>query len=100
MEHMKISKMISEYLITRDTIRKLFDQINNLKDNDIEIDFNGVSFISMSCADEYQKQKALSKKKIEEINIVNDVKLMMQAIKSRSNAAKNSKIADISPVLL
>jgi len=60
-------------IFTRSSISDFFRKLNSLKDKEIKLDFKGVEFISRSCADEYFKQKKISKKKIIEVNISKSV---------------------------
>lgn len=70
----------STNVLTRKTISDLFSKINKFKDNKIVIDFKDIKFISRSCADEYVKQKNMSKKKITELNQSKDIKKMFSIV--------------------
>ncbi len=50
-----------------------FEEINSLRNDKIILDFEKITFISRSCADEYLKQRKASKKAIVEVNMSENV---------------------------
>jgi len=82
-----LSERFGNNIFTRRTISAFFEEINNLKEAEIKIDFSGVKFISRSCADEYIKQKEVSRKKIVEVNMSKDVCSMFNVIKHQYKRA-------------
>ena len=67
-------------IFTRKIISAFFEKVNSQKEAEIVLDFNGVKFISRSCADEYLKQKEHSNKKIIEVNMSKEVCSMFNAV--------------------
>lgn len=70
-------------IFTRSSISNFFEKINSLENINIKLDFNDVKFISRSCADEYLKQKKVSKKKITEVNMSKDVCAMFTNVQNQ-----------------
>jgi len=74
-------------IFTRNSISEFFKKINFLKDAEIILDFESIKFISRSCADEYLKQKNVSKKKIIEANMSKEVCDMFENVKNQYKTA-------------
>jgi hypothetical protein len=82
----------SANIITRKTISDLYVKINKTKEDTIIFDFKNIDFMSRSCADEYVKQKKISKKKISEINQTADIQKMFAAVKKTQNYIPNIRL--------
>lgn len=78
--YVNIAKAVSPVLGIRLTATQFFKNFESKNDNKIEIDFKDVEFISRSFAHEYLKQKQISSKKIQEINIPPNVKQMIEIV--------------------
>lgn len=83
MKTIKISKVTSNYLVTRSNLNSFFKSLDKLDSKKIKLDFDGISFISRSCADEYVKLKKKINKQIEEVNMSKDVKAMLELVSSQ-----------------
>lgn len=82
----KMILLVSEFggnIFTRSSIFDFFEKINSLKNVNIKLDFKNVKFISRSCADEYLKQKKVSRKKIVEVNVSKDVCAMFTNVQNQ-----------------
>jgi len=82
--------LISEFgsnIFTRNSISNFFSELNLMKDKEIVLDFESVEFISRSCADEYLKQKKVSKKKIIEANMSNEICSMFKNVENQYEKA-------------
>jgi urease alpha subunit len=79
-------------------MRDLFSLVNTLKNQKIIFDFNRIKFISRACADEYIKQKRLSKKMITEINQTEDIKKLFAAVMKTQN--RNPEISVDKPQII
>lgn len=77
----KIKDCITTMLSTDNAAIELFRQINEMAEDDIEVDFKEVEFMSISFALEYVYQKEISKKKITEINLLEDDKRLLALAK-------------------
>lgn len=83
-------KELSNLVITRDSIRLVFEKINQVleRNSDVKIylDFKGVDFISRAAAHElYYNGLAVSKtKNIVFLNMGQDVRKMMEVVKKSS----------------
>ena len=78
-----LSEQFGINIFTRNSISTFFDILENVKENEIELDFANVKFISRSCADEYIKQKEKSKKKIIEVNMSKNICNMFKIVKKQ-----------------
>lgn len=76
----KLVNQISKNLIFRDTADKLFDDINDINEPEIIIDFNKIKSITRSFAHQYLINKRKSKKNIIVINISPNIKNMFELI--------------------
>jgi hypothetical protein len=82
-----LSERFGDNIFTRNTISAFFDEVNKMKEAEIEFDFSNVKFISRSCADEYLKRKQNSKKKLIEVNMPKEICLMFNAVKNQYEKA-------------
>lgn len=73
----KIKESLTTMLSTDNAAIELFRQVNEQTEDEIEIDFKEVEFMSISFAQEYVYQKGISKKKVKEINILDDDKQLL-----------------------
>ena len=84
---MKKEIFMAEYfgknIFTRNSISSFFDQTNSTSDQEITLNFSNVEFISRSCADEYLKQKAKTRKKIIELEVSQEVYLMFKSVEDQ-----------------
>ncbi len=78
-----LSQDFDSNIFTRKTISAFFEKINSLKEKEIVLDFEGIEFISRSCADEYLKQKEESDKKIVEVNMNKEVCSMFNVVQNQ-----------------
>ncbi|HLC57558.1 MAG TPA: hypothetical protein VJH95_03230 [Candidatus Nanoarchaeia archaeon] len=85
MKTIKLHERLSNYLITRNSLNRVFNEVNSLEDDKIEIDFDKISFISRSCADEYLKLKSNCDKIIIEKNCLESVKIIFDLIEEQSS---------------
>ncbi|MDR3292067.1 MAG: DUF4325 domain-containing protein [Methanobrevibacter sp.] len=76
----KVKDKIHENLGMNSSAKNLFKELNNSQNKEINIDFSDVVFMSRSFAQEYIYQKNKSKKKIEEINVPNDILPMFEVV--------------------
>lgn len=67
-------------IVTRNSIKLFLDKLSGASNKEIVLDFKDVSFISRSCADEYIKWKIMDSKKITEINMNNEVRMMFKLV--------------------
>ncbi|MDP3026338.1 MAG: hypothetical protein Q8N63_01420 [Nanoarchaeota archaeon] len=77
---------LGENVFTRTTMQDFVSYISKIKDKELILDFKKVKFISRSCADEYIKFEKRSNKKIESINMSEEVKMVMNAVKTSLNS--------------
>ncbi|MFH1585144.1 MAG: hypothetical protein ABIB79_00060 [archaeon] len=82
-----LSQEFGNNIFTRNTISAFFEKINKMKEAEIELDFSGIEFISRSCADEYLKRKQISKKKIVEANMPEEVCSMFNVVQNQYKKA-------------
>lgn len=80
--HVNIAETVSPVLGIRMSATQFFDKLNSNRNEEVEIDFKGVEFISRSFAHEYLKQKQEGSKKIYEINLPKNVKEMLDIVMS------------------
>lgn len=83
----KIKLLLSEHfgnkIFTRSIISTFFDELKNMKEDRIVLDFKEINFISRSCADEYLKLKEKSSKKIIEENMSDAVCSMFKLVETQ-----------------
>ena len=80
-EEIKVIDILPRMLSADVAAIELFKEINKISDNDIILDFKGIDFMSISFALEYVYQKEISKKKITEINLLEDDKRLLTLAK-------------------
>jgi len=78
-----LNHAFGDNIFTRNSISNFFDEINNLKDKEMVLDFKDIRFISRSCADEYLKQKKESKKIFVEVNMSEEVCAMFRNVEKQ-----------------
>ncbi len=79
-----LNKEFGENILTRNSIASFFNEkINNLKDDEITIDFKNIIFISRSSAAEYLKLRENSNKNLLEKNMSNEVKSMFNLVEKQ-----------------
>ena len=99
-ETIRLYPIVNSYLITRETIRTLFSQLEKSNKKKIEIDFDKVFFISRSSADEYIKLKKSFNKLIKEKNLSKDVRTMFNLVNNSSKDFKEFEEIKIRPMML
>lgn len=77
-----ISDEINSNLTIRGCAKVFFDHINTIPDENILINFEGSEYISRSFAQEYLKQKRITSKNIEEINIPDNIKSLLETVEN------------------
>lgn len=75
-------------IFTRNACCFFFENLNKLKDEEIILDFSKVKFVSRSFVDEYLKRKQISKKRIVEINMSEEVCSMFNIFKDKKYESK------------
>jgi len=83
MAKIRLLEVFGNNIFTRRIISNFFEELKNMKENTIELDFSGIDFISRSCADEYVKQKKGIQKKIVEVNMSDNICSMFNVVKSQ-----------------
>ena len=76
----KIKEVINSNLGMNSSARNLFKELNETPKKNIIIDFSDVIFMSRSFTQEYLYQKYKTDKKINEINVPDDVSQMFQVV--------------------
>ena len=79
----KLKDKINTSLDFNQSASELFKEINQENEDKFIMDFDGIIFISMSCAQAYYASKKRSPKNIIEINLSDDVKPMMDMIEKQ-----------------
>jgi len=79
----RISNVISSDLALRNTADSFFDLIESKNANHIIIDFSNVQSISRSFAQQYLKRKHDTKKKIDDINMPDNVRKMFEIVENQ-----------------
>lgn len=82
-EKIYLSKLFTSNLGMNFSARQLFEKLNSTDNDCFELDFEGVKFMSMSFAQEYVYQKKKSNKKINEVNLSDDVSNMLNLVSKR-----------------
>lgn len=88
-----LSDYFGKIIVTRNAVADFFSLISGLSEKEILIDFEGIEFISRSCADEYIKRKLNSDKQIKERNISPNISAMFLLV-ARQNSINTRTIAD------
>lgn len=89
-----VRKDVGTLLMLRSTVAPLFRKIARFDARRVIIDFSGVEFMSRSFADEYLTAKAASQKAIEEIDMPDQVRRMIELVSKRVGSTKSPR-ADI-----
>jgi len=82
----------SSNLGMRSSAKQFFNELNNIFDKEVVINFENVDFMSRSFAQEYIQQKKRTSKVIKEINIPKDVGRMLDVVRN-SSKPKSSILA-------
>jgi hypothetical protein len=80
--HVNIAEAVSPVLGIRLSATKFFDKLESEQNEEVEIDFKDVEFISRSFAHEYLKKKQIISKKIHEVNLPQNVEEMLEVVMS------------------
>lgn len=92
---MRLSKLMKN-LALRSNADVLFDSVKKSKEDKVILDFQDIKFMSRSFCQQYLLRKKECKKKIEEINIADDVAKMFDTVKNqRSESQFNAKDFEI-----
>lgn len=78
-----IKDKINSSLEMNTAANDFLSSINELDDEEIIVDFTGIVFISRSFAQAYFSQKSKMSKSINEVNVPNTVKPLMDLIKNK-----------------
>lgn len=84
----RIIEEASSDLVLRDIADFIFDKLEIMPDQKIQIDFSNILSISRSFAHQYTLRKRKSKKIITEINIPENIEKMLRVVDPYSNRAK------------
>lgn len=82
-EVVRIKEEINSSLEMNTAADDFLNKVNELDDNEILIDFTGIVFISRSFAQSYFSKKNKLDKNIDEINVPDDVKPLVDLIKKK-----------------
>jgi hypothetical protein len=72
-QKIKIKDHINSSLESNSAAAEFFDNVNQLSETKIEIDFENIVFMSRSFTQEYVSQKIKTRKNIKEVNISKDI---------------------------
>lgn len=78
-----LQELLSSSLNSVFTVEQLFEEIKKSDDENIVLDFHGVTFITASFAQAYIAHKLQSDKKIEEINLTPENETTLDVIKQK-----------------
>lgn len=78
-----ISEEINSSLELNSYATEFIDKLNDLEDDNFEIDFKSVRFVSRTFAQAYYVSKKRSPKSITEINLSDDVKPLMEMVEKQ-----------------
>ena len=95
-----VSKMFSPDLFLRDSANRLVNYLDRLPEADVEVDFTAVNSISRSFAHQYITDKNLSKKKITEKNVPENVKKMFTVVAETPLKTSRLNLASIRMIAL
>ena len=104
MKKIKLFEHFGSRIFTRSAIFGFFKELENIEEAEAVLDFEGIDFISRSCADEYLRLKEKMFKRIVEENMCDVVCSMFKLVKIQrknsgisysvdSSAVKNSVIS-------
>lgn len=77
----KIKDKLTDSLEYNSSATVFLDELSELYDDEIKVDFTGVTFISRSFAQEYYGKKLTIKKDIDDINVPEEVQIMFDIVK-------------------
>lgn len=83
----KIVEKISDIIVTRQTIKSLFQNKKFVNYDKIIFDFSKVTFISRTAADQLYKENKKSKYNIEIINLSSNVTKMLKVVEQTQNGS-------------
>jgi len=92
LERIVVRDIISEDLAMRSSAADLFEALDGLNGDVVEIDFEGVKSCTRSFADEYDQRKRLSTKTIREVNMPTSVHQLLMAV---AHPKKKDQVVDI-----
>ena len=79
----QLQKLLSSSLNSVFAVEQLFEEINNSSDEEVILDFKGVTFITVSFAQAYIAHKHQSNKIIKEINLTKENETTLNVIKQK-----------------
>ncbi len=89
MDKISLKKEFGENILTRNSLLSFFrGKIDSSKNDELILDFDGIKFISRSCAAEYIKLRESSNKVLVEKNMSDEVRSMFYVVLKQ---LKNSK---------
>src|SRR3989339_89131 len=91
-ERVHVRTVLFEDLIMRLSAADLFEVIEKVPDDTVEVDFEGVKSCTRSFADEYYMRKLRSTKTVREINMPTCVHQLLMAV---AHPGKKNKVIDI-----
>jgi len=96
-KRISLFEVFGNNIVTRNSMSSFFEDIDSMKNTEIALDFNKVTFISRSCADEYLKQRKANKKKIVEVNISENVCEMFRLVNRQYQKEGINFLVEVSP---
>ena len=96
-KRISLFEVFGNNVITRNSIFDFFTELEDLKEDKIVLDFKNITFISRSCADEYLKQKKISKMTLIEVNMSEDICNMFDLINRQYKKAGLPRLVQIIP---
>ncbi|MCL2115035.1 MAG: hypothetical protein FWH29_02305 [Methanobrevibacter sp.] len=79
-QKIKINDHINSSLELNSAATEFFENVNQLSENMIEIDFENIIFMSRAFTQEYVAQKIKTQKDIKEVNISKDILLILRMV--------------------
>ena len=83
MTTISIKKEINSSLELNSVASDFLDKINKLSDDYVEVDFEGIIFVSRSFAQIYYSKKTKMDKNIVEINVPEEIKPLLKIIEKK-----------------
>ncbi|WP_400230862.1 hypothetical protein [Methanobrevibacter smithii] len=80
-----IKDVLNETLEMNSTATDFLDEVNNLSDDEVHVDFTGVKFVSRSFAQGYYSKKLKLDKKIVDVNIPECIQPMFDIMERNFN---------------
>jgi len=96
-KRISLFEVFNNNIVTRNSMSSFFEDLNSLENTKIVLDFENISFISRSCADEYLKQRRASKKKIVEVNMSENVCEMFKLVNRQYQKEGVKFLVDVIP---